>query len=149
MNRPLAVVLACVALSGCAVPLTAAELNQAENHAYPGHSRGQVYKATTTALRSLGYEITMNDEGAGRIKTAPKLLSATAHGNSSVAVAQENTVAWNIDVTSAAGGAALHAEPRGYSGGRTVPASQFNGQYFKGLFATLYGEIDSDLPGGK
>jgi hypothetical protein len=131
------------------IPLTPAELDRNENHSYPGRSRAQVYRATATALRSLGYEITLADDGAGRIKTAPKLITATAHGSGSGAVATENSVAWNIDVTSASGGAALRAEPRGYSGGQVVPPNQINGMYLKKLFATLYGEIDSDLPGSK
>ncbi len=141
-------VLACAVttIPGCVMALSPADLARAENHAYPGRTKAQVYGATVTALRSLGYEIVVADAGAGLIKTSPKLVTATAQANSYGAVATENSVAWTIGVTPIPGGVGLHADPRGYSGGQTVPADQISGYYLQRLFDTLYTEIDSNLP---
>jgi hypothetical protein len=130
----------------CGMPLSPADLARNENHAYPGRSKVQVFRATSTALRSLGYQLVVSDEGAGLIKTAPKVMTAVAYGNGYAAVATENSIGWTIGVTPIEGGVGLHADPRGYSGGQAVPADQMNGAYMEKLFGTLFGEIDSNLP---
>jgi hypothetical protein len=127
--------------------MTPAELAQHESHPYPGHSKSQVFSAATSALRSLGYEIVTSDAASGRIKTAPKLVTVTAYGSSSTAVASGNSLAWTLDVSSGDDGAMLHAEPRGYSAGQLVEASRMNGSFLERSFETLYGEIDEDMPG--
>lgn len=135
-------------LAGCGMPMSPAQLAQHEAHPYPGRSKGQVFSAATTALRSLGYEIVTSNAATGRIKTAPKLVTVTAYGSSSTAVASGNSLAWTLEVSSGDDGALLHAEPRGYSAGQIVDASRINGSFLERSFATLYGEIDDDLPGG-
>jgi hypothetical protein len=148
-SRLLGLWLAVASLSGCVMALSPVDLARVENHPYPGRSKAQVFRATVTALRSLGYELVVSDEGAGLIKTAPKVMTATAHGNAYGAVATENSVAWTIGVQPIAGGVGLHADPRGYSGGQAVPADQINGAFLERLFATLYAEIDTNLPPGR
>jgi hypothetical protein len=128
------------------MPLSPADLARNENHAYPGRSKAQVFHATVTALRSLGYEVIVNEPGTGLIKTAPKVMAAVAYGNAYGAVATENSVGWTIGVTPITGGVGLHADPRGYSGGQAVAADQMNGEYLERLFATLFAEIDTNLP---
>ncbi len=135
--------------AGACLPLSPADLARAENHAYPGRTKAQAFRATATALRSLGFEIVVADEGAGLLKTAPKVMSATAYGSQYSAVATENSVAWTIGIQSIPGGAGLHADPRGYSGGQLVPADQINGPFLQSLFNTLYAEIDTNLPPGR
>ena len=127
--------------------MSPAQLEQHEAHAYPGHTKAQVFSAATSALRSLGYEIVTSDAATGRIKTAPKLVTVTAYGSSSTAVASDNSLAWTLEVSSGADGALLHAEPRGYTAGNLVDASRMNGSFLERSFATLYGEIDDDMPG--
>ncbi len=133
-------------VGACGLPLSPADLARDENHYIPARSRAQVYRATVTALRTLGYQIVVSDEASGKIKTAPKVVTATAYGNGYGAVATENAIGWIIDVTVVQGGALVHAEPRGYTGGQVVLASNMNGQYLEGLFGTLYQEIDTDVP---
>jgi hypothetical protein len=133
---------------GCGRPVTADELDRLEARSYQGRSRGEVLKATVTALRSLGYEVVSVDQAAGRVKTAPKIVVVhAARTSSSTAIASGDAVAWTIDVSGAKGGAQLHAEPRLYSGGQNVETTRLNETYAQRLFTTLYGEIDSSLPG--
>jgi hypothetical protein len=136
-------------LVACGMPMTPADLAQHETHPYPGHTRSQVFTAATSALRSLGYDIVASDATSGRIKTAPKLVTVTAYGSSSTAVASGNSLAWTLDVSSGDDGAVLHAEPRGYSAGQLVEASRMNGSFLERSFETLYGEIDEDMPGAR
>ena len=144
----LSLLLVTYALVGCVIPLSPADLERDENHFYPGRSKAQLYKATLTALQTTGFQVVVNDQGGGKLKTAPKVITATAYGNSYGAVATENAIAWSIDVMPAAGGAALRAEPRAYSGGQLIPPSSVNGDYLERLFGTLYGAVDENLPGG-
>jgi hypothetical protein len=139
-------VLAPISLPACGFPMSPADLARNENHAYPGRTQAQVFHATLTALKTQGYQIVVGEQGTGLIKTAPKVMMATAYGNSYSAVATENAVGWTIGVTAISGGVGLHADPRGYSGGQAVPPEQMNGDYLERLFNTLYGEIDSNLP---
>ena len=146
MSRATAVVLLAPFPLACVVPMSPADLAIAENHAYPGRTKAQVFHATVTALRSQGYEVIVSDAGTGLIKTAPKVLSAVAYGNSYGAVATENAVGWTVGVTPIPGGVGLHADPRGYSGGQGLGPDQMNGAYLERLFTTFYAEIDANLP---
>jgi hypothetical protein len=143
--HPAAFVFASLALAGCAVPLTPAELAQYEAHSYPARSKAQVYKATETALKSLGYEIVVGDQAAGKLKTAPKVVAATAYGNSYGAVATESAIAWVVDLAPGDGATTMHAEPRGFYGGQPMPPSQMNGAYMKKLFDNFYAEVNDNL----
>jgi hypothetical protein len=148
LNRAFATTVAAGAfLVACGMPMSPAQLAQHEEHPYPGHTKAQVFSAATSALRSLGYEIVTSDAASGRIKTAPKLMTVTAYAGSSTAVASDNSLAWTLEVSSGDDGALLHAEPRGYSAGQLVDASRMNGSFLERSFATLYGEIDDDMPG--
>jgi hypothetical protein len=140
--------VALVSAAGCGRPVTADELDRLEARSYQGRSRGEVLRATVTALRSLGYEVVSVDQTAGRVKTAPKLVVVhAARTSSGAAIASGDAVAWTIDVSAARGAAQLHAEPRLYSAGQNVEATRLNEAYAQRLFATLYGEIESSLPG--
>jgi hypothetical protein len=133
---------------GCRI-VTPQELANFESHPYPGHSQAEVYGATVTALKSIGYEIVLADKGSFRIKTAPKVVMVHAAAtSSSTAVALNDTVGWNIDVLSSSDGAILHAEPRLYRGGNAVEPSTILYDFADNLFRTLYAEIDSDMPAG-
>jgi hypothetical protein len=135
-----------VLLSACRI-VTPQELVNFETHVYPGRSQAEVFAATVTALKSIGYEVVMVDKAAFRIKTAPKVVMVHAAAtSSSTAVATNDTVAWNIDVLSASDGASMHAEPRLYRGSASVEPSTLNYDFADNLFRTLYAEIDSDLP---
>ena len=142
-----AAVVAGALLVACGMPMSPAQLAQHETHPYPGRTKSQVFTAATSALRSLGYEIVTSDAASGRIKTAPKLVTVTAYGSSSTAVASDNSLAWTLEVSGDGDGAMLHAEPRGYTAGNLVEASRMNGSFLERSFATLYGEIEDDMPG--
>jgi hypothetical protein len=133
---------------GCRM-VTPAELATFESHGYAGRSQAQLFAATVTSLKSLGFDVVLADKGAFRIKTAPKVVMVHAvASSSSTAVAMSDTVAWTIDVTAGPSGAALHAEPRLYSAGQSIEATKLNYDFADKMFKTLYDEIDSNLPGG-
>ena len=141
-----AALLAIGATAGCRI-VTPQELVNFETHAYPGRSQADVFAASVTALKSIGYEVVLADKSAYRIKTAPKTVMVHAAAtSSSTAMATSDTVAWNIDVLGASDGASMHAEPRLYRGGASVDSSTLNYDFADNMFRTLYGEIDSDLP---
>jgi len=134
-------------LLGCGRTMTPAELAQAGTHPYAGRSRAQVFRAATLALRTEGYEIVSADEGSGRIKTAAKTIGAQAVAVSrSYAVATETSFGWSIDVTAKGNGAVLHAEPRGYQGSQLYEPTQMNADWLDRAFATLYKDVDANLP---
>ena len=138
-----------LALTACAPPLTPADIEQYGTRTYSGTSRTQVFRGAVAALRSLGYETAVVDEGAGRIKSTPKLLVVHASGSQYGARATGSSLAWDIDVTAGgAGGAAVSARPRGYEGGQSIPISRMNGEYMKRTYETLFTEIESNLPAG-
>lgn len=135
-------------VAGCGRAVTPAELEAYEQHAYTGQARGTVFKATVTALRSLGYEVVLADAAAGRVKTAPKVVVVhAARTSSTTAIAAGDSVAWTIDVGGDAHGAHVHAEPRLYRAGEAVPSERLNHDYAEKMFSTLYSEIASNLPG--
>jgi hypothetical protein len=137
--------LVAFAASACRI-VTPQELADFETHHYPGRSQAEVFAATVTALKAIGYEVILADKAAYRIKTAPKTVVVHAAAtSSSTAVATSNAVGWNIDVLAASGGASMHAEPRLYSAGSSIDPSTLNYDYADNMFRTLYTEIDSDL----
>ena len=136
-----------VMLAGCGRTVTPEELDHYESRSFAGDKK-QVYRATVTALRSLGYEVVASEETSGRVKTAPKIVNVQAAATSRyTAVAASNTIAWTITVTPGPNGAVVHAEPRLYSAGNSVEATQLNSDYADRTFNTLYDEIQSNLPG--
>ena len=133
-------------MTACRI-VTPQELVDFETHAYPGRSQSEVFAATVTALKAIGYEVVLADKAAFRVKTAPKVVMVHAAATSSnTAIATSDTVAWDIDVLAASGGASMHAEPRLYRGGSSVESSNLMFDFADNLFRTLYTEIDSDLP---
>jgi hypothetical protein len=138
--------LALAGATACRI-VTPQELVDFETHAYPGRSQSDVFTATVTALKAMGYEVVLAERAAFRIKTAPKVVMVHAAAtSSSTAVATSDTVAWDIDVLAASGGASMHAEPRLYRGSSSVQPSDLLFDFADNLFRTLYTEIDSDLP---
>ncbi len=134
--------------SGCLTQrvMTPAELEQHESHPYAGQSKARVFEATSTALRSMGYEIVVRDAASGRLKTAPKLIMVRAVSDGYNAMASSREIAWTVDVSDASGGTVVHAEPRGFAGGQSVDASHMDASFLESSFDTLYSEIESNLP---
>jgi hypothetical protein len=136
------VLSAAVFVSGCARAVSPAELDQDGTRTYPRATRSQALHATIGALRTLGYEVTVVDEGQGRVKTAPRVLAVRAVGSAYVASVSEISLAWSIAVTPEGSGARIHAEPRGYVGGESTG---LNANFAHNAFQTLFGEIDDQL----
>lgn len=133
-------------LGGCRL-ITPAELEQFGTRKYDGRSKATVMKATIAALRSQGYEIASVDDDAGRVKTGPKVVVVTAASTGyGTAAATASELAWTIDVEGQSSGAVVHALPRGYQGGNEIEATKFNYDYARKAFATLFSEIDSEMP---
>jgi hypothetical protein len=134
-------------LAGCARPLTAADIEEHGTKPFPGRSPAQVVRASTVALRTLGYEVVVADAASGRIKTAPKLMQVYAVGSRYSATTVANALAWTIDITPARGGAVVHAHPRAYANGALQDDGVMNAEYMEKAFADLFREIESNLPG--
>jgi hypothetical protein len=142
----LAFALCVTALVGCRL-ITPAELDQYGTKTYEGRSKGQVMRAVIASLRSQGYDIASEDDDAGHVKTGPKVVVVTAASTGyGTAAAQAGELAWTIDVEAKSSGAVVHAMPRGYQGGQAIEATKFNYDYARKAFATLFSEIDSELP---
>ncbi len=145
-------VLLCFALgaalgsTACAPPLTAADIEEFGTRTYPGTPRSQAFRSSVAALRSLGYETAVVEEGTGRIKSVPKLLVVHASGSQYGARATGSSLAWDIEVTGGKGMTTIHASPRGYEGGQSIPISRMNSEYMKRTYETLFTEIESNLP---
>jgi hypothetical protein len=134
--------------TGCARPLTEADIEEHGTKSFPGRSPAQVVRASTIALKTLGYEVVVADAASGRIKTAPKLMQVYAVGSHYSATAVANSLAWTIDITAGRGGAVAHAHPRAYANGALQDDSMMNAEYMEKAFADLFREIESNLPGG-
>lgn len=137
-----------IAQTACAPPLTAANVEEWGTRSYAGATRRIAFRATVGALKSLGYETAIVDEGVGRIKTAPKLLVVHASGSRYGARATGSSLAWDVDVTVAGGAAIIRARPRGDEGGQGVPIERMNAEYVKRMYDALFTEIESNLPAG-
>jgi hypothetical protein len=132
-------------LGGCARPITAAELERDGTRTYARLGKARVQHAAADALRTLGYEVTLYDEAQGRIKTAPLVVEVHAVGGSYGASASGSSLAWNLEVSSAEGGARVHAEPRLFEAGQAIEPTLMNAAYAERAFGTLFGEIDDQL----
>jgi hypothetical protein len=132
--------------TGCAPTLTPADIDHYGVRSYPGASKAQAFKASVAALKSLGSDTALVDEAGGRVKSAPKLMVVHASGNEYSARATGSSLAWDIEVTAESSGAVVHATPRGYEGGQSVPTSRMNADYMKRTWDTLFSEIESSLP---
>lgn len=131
-------------VTGCRT-MTPAELDTYGTHRYEGRSKPEVIKAVRGALRGQGYDIVEEDDAAGHLKTAPKLVTVTASGNEYGAVATSNDLAWTIDVETRGADTLVHATPRGYQAGQSIDATKFNYGFARKSFDSLFKEIDGEL----
>src|SRR5688572_11531276 len=61
--------------------------------------KAEVVRATATALKTLGYEVTVADETSGKVKTSPKVAVIGAVRTSSyTAVGYQSAIAWSLEV---------------------------------------------------
>ena len=143
----LAVLVALILLvAGCGRLVTPAELERFGTRSYAGQPRDRVFRATTTALRSLGYDVVLVDDRSGRVKTAPKLVMVNAVAGNYTAHATESSLAWTVDVRTEGANTIVHAEPRAYVASQSMPATQLNSDFAERSFRTLFAEIDGNLP---
>jgi hypothetical protein len=151
MPSPLSRILAAFALLVATLSLVAcrtvtpAELHDWGTRTYAGTTKAAAFKASFDAVRTLGYDVATADAGAGQIRTAPKVVVVTASGNQYGATAVANSLAWDIDVTQGSQGIDVHATPRGYSAGQSIPPTRMSASYAKQAFETLFGEIERDM----
>jgi hypothetical protein len=112
---------------------------------FKGTSSAAVLDATSVAVKTLGYQLTLVDRKGGRLKTAPKVVVVTAVGNGYSAVASETAVAWNIRVTSTGNKTVVTAHPRAFSGGQELVKQRWDKKYVKTMFRQLFKEVESNL----
>ncbi len=143
----LALAIALLATSACAstVTLTPAVIAERGEKTYRAPA-GQIAKASSTALRTLGYEITTSDKW--RMKTAPKMVTkgAVAYGNASYAkvYVQENSVAWTVELLSRGDAVTVRAVPRFFANG-VEQHGAWNEEFLTAQWKQLFSEIESNL----
>jgi hypothetical protein len=133
--------------SGCMMgpTVTPADLERNGTKVYPEQDSKRVVKASALALRTLGYEVVLEDVASGRIKTAPKVVQVIAVGSSYTARAYANELAWSLEINGAGERTVIKAIPRASTNGQPIDMSSVNASYMEQLFATLWSEIDSNL----
>lgn len=151
MQRRLLLVLGSIALltggtflSGCGRTLTPDQVKALAKRSYAGRQRAELVTASVTALKTLGFQVVVEDAETGVVKTAPKPLVATASGNANTAVAVTNDLAWTIEVTTAGEGVDVQATPRASSGGASYDGP-YAAEYMEKAVADLFKEIESNL----
>jgi hypothetical protein len=137
-----------LAAVGCGRTITADQVKALGKRTYPGRSRAELVGASSIALKTLGYEVVVEDAESGVIKTAPKPLVATASGTSTSAIAVTNDLAWMIEVTADGDGVAVQATPRATSGGQAYEGP-YNADYMEKAIVDLFKEIESNLKPAK
>jgi hypothetical protein len=140
----IALLLGMTFLAGCGRTITPDQLKALAKRSYAGRKRDELMKASVTALKTLGYEVVVEDAETGVVKTAPKPLVAMASGNATSAVAVTNDLAWTIEVTEAAESANVQATPRASQGGQSYDGP-YDADYMERAVADLFKEIESNL----
>jgi hypothetical protein len=135
-------------LAGCARTITPDQVKALGRRSYAGRSRPEVVKASVVALKTLGFEVVVEDAESGVVKTAPKPLVATASGTATTAVAVTNDLAWMIEVTAAGDGVDVQATPRASSGGQSYDGP-YDADYMEKAILDLFKEIESNLKPAK
>jgi hypothetical protein len=131
-------------LAGCGRTITPDQLKAISKRSYPGRTSDDLRKASVTALKTLGFDVVVDDAESGVIKTAPKPLVATASGTATSAIAVTNDLAWTIEVTKAGEGVDVQATPRASQGGQTYDGP-YDADYMERAVADLFKEIESNL----
>ena len=130
--------------------MTPAEVDANGTHVFAA-SHADTFKATAGALQTLGYQLTMTDEGKGILKTDRKLLQARAVATSSVsASAVQVTRQYYVRITSTdATSTAVVAEPKVFIGERDVSGDEVwaleGPEGERELWRRLFAEIQSNL----
>jgi hypothetical protein len=131
-------------LAGCGRTITPDQVKALAKRSYPGRDRGELVKASVTALKTLGFEVVVEDAESGIVKTAPKPLVATASGTATTAIAVTNDLAWTIEVATASEGVDVQAIPRASSGGQSYDGP-YDADYMEKVIVDLFLEIESNL----
>ena len=131
-------------LSGCGRTITPDQVKALAKRSYAGRKRDELVKASVIALKTLGFQVVVEDAESGVVKTAPKPLVATASGSASTAIAVTNDLAWTIEVTPAGEGVDVQATPRASSGGPSYDGP-YDADYMEKAVADLFKEIESNL----
>jgi hypothetical protein len=124
--------------------LSPEELEQRTTRHFPAATRQQAVEACSTALATLGYEVTFKQLERGIIRTSPKVIVRRAHGYGGHAVASEDALGWAISVTPVDQGVRIAARPRAFRNGRenNIP---WVAHVIDGLFRDLWKEIEQML----
>jgi len=131
-------------LGGCARTITPDQVKALAKRSYAGRNREELMKASVTALKTLGFEVVVEDAESGIVKTAPKPLVATASGTATSAIAVTNDLAWTIEVAKAGEGVDVEATPRASSGGASYDGP-YDAEYMEKSISDLFKEIESNL----
>jgi hypothetical protein len=107
--------------------------------------RPRVWKAVELALKTIGYEIAVEDDERGIITTAPKLIRVVARSDGYSAAASGLSQQYVLQIEPVANGVRVRAIPRAYANGVERPADTWNVEWIKSSWDTLFRNIDTYL----
>ncbi len=155
MSRSLVSMLALVAsllgatsLSGCGRAITPAELDKNGTHVFHGHQKPETVHASAIALKTLGYEVVVEDVANGRVKTSPKLVTVHAVGGNGSATAIADSIQWSLEIVGTSSDSVVKAHPHAFRNGLAMDDSQLQAGAVNKAFLDLFKEIDENLGSG-
>src|SRR5688500_7059900 len=139
-------------ISGCFMRpkmMTPADFDAFGVRSYQGVSKESAIEASTSALKTLGFEVTVADRASGMVKTAPRYLmtssSATASGTHAVSTSHGHELAWTIEIEGDAGSSKVRATPRAFMDGQQLPGDQIPIQAIKPKYDDLWRELSEAM----
>lgn len=101
--------------------------------------------AAVTALKTLGFEVTVVSQETGVIKTAPREIMRSTAGANAQAVTYRDELGWALHLTAQGAGVQIKATPHAYSNGNPIPNDQLPAQAIDPKFSALWNELDQAM----
>lgn len=101
--------------------------------------------AAVTALKTLGFEVTVASKETGVIKTAPREIMRSAAGANAQAVTYRDELGWALHLAAQGDGVQIKATPHAYSNGNPIPNDQLPAQAIDPKFSALWNELDQAM----
>ena len=144
----LALVVSLTSLAGCGRAITPAELDKNGTHVFHGHQKPETVHASAIALKTLGYEVVVEDAASGRVKTSPKLVTVHAVGGNGSATAIADSIQWSLEIVGTSSDSVVKAHPHAFRNGLALDDSQLQAGAVNKAFVDLFKEIDENLGSG-
>jgi hypothetical protein len=107
--------------------------------------RSKLVSALEGALKTIGYEITVEDLATGLIKTSKRLDRVEVSGSARAATATQLSNALTIRLEDRGDIQHVVVTPRGYLSTKEYPLEELNVGYAKDIWAQVFREVDDNL----